>query len=200
MAKKKNEKKKEEVYIENEKLVEEFLIWREKWKELSNYNVDVQPPPSDYMVKAFVEIPVRFARTPKFNGYTYKDDLISAATFAILRYFWKFDPEISKNAFSFLTQITYFTFIAEIAKERKESYIKYVATNDFMAKVGDFSLEDENVQENVAALMAKHYNESMVAHHDGTVNKIKKHNKVIENSIENLICPGFDKNDYLKEY
>lgn len=193
--------KKSKNYVENEKLLEEFIVWRQQWKEHSNMDKDNLPPPSDYMVRAFVEIPSRYSRTPKFNGYTYKDDLISAATYALLKYFWKFDPEVSKNPFAFLTQITYYTFISEIQKERKESYIKYVSTNDFLMRAeGHLEEEEEsNIQENAAAMFNRHYNESLVAHHDGTAAKIKKHNKIVENSIERFLCPDYDAEALKKE-
>lgn len=194
-------RQKSKVYIENDRLLEEFIVWRQAWKELSDMDLKRQPPPTDYMVKAFMEIPERFARTPKFNGYTYKEDLVGQAIYAILRYFWKFDPEVSKNPFAFLTQIAYFTFIAEISKERKESYVKYVSTNDFLA-TGEGQFEEEElkeIQENTSAMFNRHYNESLVAHHDGTVSKIKKHNKIVENSIERLICPDYDPEELKKD-
>ena len=195
------EKKITKDYINNARLLTEFLEWRERWKNLSDMDPEMLPEPSEYMVKAFVEIPTRYARAPKFNGYTYKDDLISAATLAILKYYWKFDPNVSQNPFAFLTQIAYFTFIAEIAKERKESYIKYVQTNDFLTRgEGQFDEDDlKLIGENSFAITNRHYNESLVAHHDGTVAKIKKHNKTIEDSIENLICPDFDAEALKKE-
>lgn len=198
MAKKKKETNN---YINNERLLKEFLEWRAAWKELSDMDPAILPPPSEYMVKAFIEIPKRYSRSPKFYSYTYIEDLISAATLAIMRYYWKFDPEISANPFAFLTQVTYFTFIAEIAKERKESYIKYVQTNDFLTR-GEGLLDEEDIKmiaENVAAITGKHYNESMVAHHDGTVAKIKKHNKIVEESIENLICPEYNAEELKKD-
>ena len=188
-------------YINNDQLLEEFIVWRQAWKELSDMDPEIKPPPSDYMVKAFIEIPTRFIHTPKFNGYTYKDDLIGQAIYAILKYYWKFDPEVSKNPFAFLTQIAYYTFISEIQKERKESYVKFVSTNDFLQRgEGQFSEEEQQmVQENTSTIFNRHYNESLVAHHDGTVNRIKKHNKIVENSIENLLCPDYDPEELKKE-
>lgn len=188
-------------YIQNEQLLEEFIVWRQKWKEYSDMDKEHLPPISDYMARAFIEIPTRYSRSPKFNGYTYKDDLISAAIYAILKYFWKFDPEISNNPFAFITQIAYFTFIAEIQKERKESYIKYVTTSDFLTRAeGLLEAEEEaTIQENVSAMFTRHYNESLVAHHNGTVAKNKKHNKIVENSIERFICPDYNAEELKKD-
>lgn len=193
--------KKEAHYADNERLLKEYKEWREIWEKKNGKDLNDIPPPTKYMSEVFLELPRRFARVPKYSGYTYKEDLMSCATLAMCRYFWKFDPEISEHPFSFLTQICYFSFIAEIAKERKESYIKYVQTNEFLARGGDlFEGEDKEVKEKVDAILAKHYNESLVAHHDGTVAKIKKHNKTIENSIENLICSDFDAEKLKKDY
>ncbi len=187
-------------YVKNEELLAEFVKWREDWKALSNFDMNKKPPPSEFMTKAFLEIPVNFSRTPKFYGYTYRDEMCADATAALLENFWKFDPKISQKPFSFLTQICYFTFITFITKERKQSYIKYVSVNDFLTNAGEIlDAEENDIKENVQQTFARHYNESLVAHHDGTVAKIKKHNSIIENSIENLLCPDFNPEELKKE-
>lgn len=187
-------------YVKNEELLEEFKIWREQWRVLSNYDQNLKPPPTEYITKAILSIPENYSRVPKFYGYTYRDDMVNAARLALFENFWKFDPEISQKPFSFMTQICYFTFITFITKERKQSYIKYVSVNDFIEGMGDnLDNEEQDIRANVKQMFEKHYNESLVAHHDGTVTKIKKHNAIIENSIENLLCPGFDPKELLKE-
>tara|TARA_Y100000296_G_scaffold77613_1_gene99364 strand:- start:313 stop:699 length:387 start_codon:yes stop_codon:yes gene_type:complete len=51
-----------------------------------------------------------------------------------LMYCSNFDPEKSKNPFSYFTQIIYYAFLRRIQKEKKQSYIKYKC----------FELMDEN--------------------------------------------------------
>jgi hypothetical protein len=45
-----------------------------------------------------------------------------------LMYFKNFDPEKSKNPFAYFTQIVFYAFIRRILKEKKQTYIKYKAT------------------------------------------------------------------------
>jgi len=47
-----------------------------------------------------------------------------------LMYAHNFDPEKSKNPFSYFTQIIYFAFLRRIEKEKKQSYIKYKIMED----------------------------------------------------------------------
>ena len=42
-------------------------------------------------------------------------------------YAHNFDPDKSKNPFSYFTQIIYYAFLRRIQKEKKQSYIKYKA-------------------------------------------------------------------------
>ena len=42
-----------------------------------------------------------------------------------LMYAHNFDPEKSKNPFSYFTQIIYYAFLRRIEKEKKQNYIKY---------------------------------------------------------------------------
>ena len=42
-----------------------------------------------------------------------------------LMYAHNFDPEKSKNPFSYFTQIIYYAFLRRIEKEKKQSYVKF---------------------------------------------------------------------------
>jgi hypothetical protein len=46
-------------------------------------------------------------------------------------YFENFNPDKSKNPFAYFTQIIYFAFLRRIAKEKKQTYVKYKATEMF---------------------------------------------------------------------
>lgn len=43
-------------------------------------------------------------------------------------YFNNFNPDKSKNPFAYFTQIIYFAFLRRIGKEKKQTYVKYKAT------------------------------------------------------------------------
>jgi hypothetical protein len=43
-------------------------------------------------------------------------------------YFNNFNPDKSKNPFAYFTQIIYYAFLRRIQKEKKQTYVKYKAT------------------------------------------------------------------------
>lgn len=51
--------------------------------------------------------------------------MISDGVENCLMYAHNFDPEKSKNPFSYFTQMIYYAFLRRIEKEKKQSYIKY---------------------------------------------------------------------------
>ena len=175
-------------YIDNNKLLEEFKTWKASWDgDIKNI-----PSPSLYMQKAFLEIPKRFASTPKFYGYTYKDDMVSEAVFNIFRNFYKFDDKLSNNPFAYITQICHFTFLAFIQNERKQCYIKRAQLLDLC----DELLDDPSVVLDAGELNTYNENDK---YFNGQFNKAKKFNRTIDESIENIICPDFNKEELYKK-
>jgi hypothetical protein len=65
---------------------------------------------------------------PNFINYTYRDEMMSDGIENCLMYFGNFDPTKSKNPFAYFTQIIYFAFLRRISKEKKQTYVKYKAT------------------------------------------------------------------------
>lgn len=59
-------------------------------------------------------------------------------------YFRNFDPLKSSNPFAYFTQIIYFAFLRRIAKEKKQLYVKYKATEQFGLLDENETFEDEN--------------------------------------------------------
>ena len=47
-----------------------------------------------------------------------------------VRYCRNFDPEKSKNPFSYFTQIIYYAFLRRIEREKKQTYVKYKMTEN----------------------------------------------------------------------
>ena len=45
-----------------------------------------------------------------------------------VRYCKNFDPQKSKNPFSYFTQIVYYAFLRRIEREKKQTYVKYKVT------------------------------------------------------------------------
>jgi hypothetical protein len=111
-------------YIDNDKFFSEMKEWKESVIE-SRESGDNPPPITEYIGKCFWDIAQHLSNKSNFCNYPFKDDMIGDAVENCLMYAHNFDPEKSKNPFSYFTQITYYAFIRRIEKEKKQNYIKY---------------------------------------------------------------------------
>jgi DNA-directed RNA polymerase specialized sigma24 family protein len=87
-----------------------------------------EEPPivTDYIGSCFLKIANGLSYRPNFINYTYRQDMISDGIENCLQYIHNFDPEKSKNPFSYFTQIIYYAFIRRIQKEKKQSHVKHM--------------------------------------------------------------------------
>ena len=98
-------KKKSIHYVDNAKFLEAMKEWKDKCKDAEE--TGEEPP-----------------RIPNFINYTYRQEMISDGIENCLQYIHNFDPDKSKNPFSYFTQIIYYAFIRRIQKEKKQAHIK----------------------------------------------------------------------------
>ena len=111
-------------YVDNDK----FFLEIKKWKQrvIDAREVDESDPPStEYMGECFLKISENLAWRPNFINYTFRDDLVSDGIENCLLYAHNFNPEKSKNPFSYFTQIIHHAYIRRITKEKKQMHIKY---------------------------------------------------------------------------
>tara|TARA_R110002074_G_scaffold149580_3_gene302202 strand:+ start:451 stop:1056 length:606 start_codon:yes stop_codon:yes gene_type:complete len=122
MKEKDNDKKAH--YIDNK----EFFKAMSEWKLLVNEANDMgepRPPISTYIGVCFMKIAEHLSFKANFTNYPYKEEMIGDAIENCIMYAHNFDPDKSKNPFSYFTQITYYAFLRRIEKEKKQSYIKF---------------------------------------------------------------------------
>lgn len=112
-------------YINNSDFLKALVDFKERKK--SNPN---EPIPN-YIGECFMKIAEGLSHKPNFINYTYRDEMIGDGIENCLMYFNNFNPEKSKNPFAYFTQIIYFAFLRRIQKEKKQTYIKYKATEQF---------------------------------------------------------------------
>tara|TARA_Y100000004_G_scaffold193993_1_gene257654 strand:- start:1271 stop:1903 length:633 start_codon:yes stop_codon:yes gene_type:complete len=111
-------------YIDNN----EFFDAMVEWKKLVNAAESVgdpKPPITNYIGECFLKIATRLAFRANFINYPYQDEMIGDGVENCIMYASNFDPEKSKNPFSYFTQIIYYAFLRRIQKEKKQMYIKY---------------------------------------------------------------------------
>jgi hypothetical protein len=118
MAKKSNH------YIDNEKFFEKIKEWKLIVIEAEESG-EPRPPVTNYIGECFLKIAEHLSYRPNFINYPYREEMISDGIENCLSYAHNFDPQKSKNPFSYFTQIVYYAFLRRIEREKKQSYIKY---------------------------------------------------------------------------
>jgi hypothetical protein len=113
-------------YIDNNEFFEAMCGWKKLVIEAESCD-EPKPPVTDYIGECFLKIATRLAFRANFINYPYQDEMIGDGVENCIMYCSNFDPEKSKNPFSYFTQIIYYAFLRRIQKEKKQMYIKYKA-------------------------------------------------------------------------
>ena len=116
-------KKKGAHYVDNKMFLQAMKDWKDQCKEAEEMGEET-PRISDYIGECFLKIANGLSYRPNFINYTYRQEMISDGIENCLQYIHNFDPDKSKNPFSYFTQIIYYAFIRRIQKEKKQSHIK----------------------------------------------------------------------------
>lgn len=95
-------------------------------KEREQRKQDGRPPPTipNEIGKIFIQIATNLSNRYNFNGYTFKDEMISDGILNAVEAIDSFNPEKSSNPFAYFTQIIYWAFVRRIEKEKKERSIR----------------------------------------------------------------------------
>jgi hypothetical protein len=118
---------KKKQYVNNADFLAALIEYKEGCK-LAKKNKTSPPAIPNYIGECFMKIAEGLSHKPNFINYTYRDEMISDGIENCLMYFDNFDPAKSKNPFAYFTQIIYFAFLRRISKEKKQTYVKYKAT------------------------------------------------------------------------
>jgi hypothetical protein len=118
---------KQKHYINNADFLKALVDYKEECKQAKK---EKKPKPAipNYIGECFMKIAEGLSHKPNFINYTYRDEMMSDGIENCLQYFDNFDPAKSKNPFAYFTQIIYFAFLRRIGKEKKQTYVKYKAT------------------------------------------------------------------------
>ncbi len=115
--------KRSEHYVNNK----EFLAALENYfAEVERAALNDKPKPQipRYIGECFLKIANHLSYKPNFVNYMFKDDMICDGIENCVRYIANFNPEKSKNPFSYFTQIIYYAFLRRISQEKKQLEIK----------------------------------------------------------------------------
>jgi hypothetical protein len=80
----------------------------------------IMPRLPNYIGKCFVDIAEHLSMRPNFSNYIFREDMVMDAVENMVVCASNFDPEKSKNPFSYFTQVAWYAFIRKISKEKKQ--------------------------------------------------------------------------------
>lgn len=105
--------------------------------------LQTKPRVSNYIGQCLYKIARGFQTKPLYINRTYPDDLCSNAVENCLKYITNYDPEKSSNAFSYFTQITYYSFLRTIYQENNQKNIEtaIIEKSEFSALFNGADLE-----------------------------------------------------------
>jgi hypothetical protein len=111
-------------YINNQEFYHAIIEYKEKLKTNPTERVP------EYIGKCILDIARKYSTIPKFSGYSFREEMISDAIENCLLYLTNFDETKYSNPLAYYTQICFYAFLRRIAKEQKQSYIKYKLITD----------------------------------------------------------------------
>lgn len=111
-------------YVDNKKLLESIIEYRDKVL-ISKKNGTPKPIIPEYVGHCILLIANRLSMKPNFANYSYREEMVSDGTENCVSYIDNFNPTKSTNPFAYFTQIIYYAFLRRIQKEKKQQYIKH---------------------------------------------------------------------------
>ena len=113
-------------------------------KKLLETNPDLRI--SEYIGECILKICTNLSHKSNFNGYSYKEEMISDAIESCLAAVDKYDSEKYSNPFAYFTQCAFYAYLQRLAKEKKQQAIKGRMVQN-MINDGSFSLSGEDLPE-----------------------------------------------------
>ena len=106
-------------FIDNKEMYAAFVDYRKK-VDVAQENGETRPVVPRYIGKCFLDIAEHLSMRPNFSNYIYRQDMVMDAVENCVIYCHRFDPEKSKNPFSYFTQVCWYAFIRRIGKEKRQ--------------------------------------------------------------------------------
>ena len=111
-------------FIDNKEFYAAFVQLRKEIDEAKEKGLkrgdEGWPLISPYIGKCFLDIAEHLSMRPNFSNYIYRQEMVSDAAENCCTYAHNFDPEKSKNPFSYFTQVCWYAFIRRIGKEKRQ--------------------------------------------------------------------------------
>ena len=125
-------KRRKNNFIDNKEFYAAIKDFRAKYTAAKEAGEELPDMPR-YLGKCFLDIAEHLSMRPNFSNYMYRQDMVMDAVENCVLYWHRFDPEKSKNPFSYFTQVCWYAFIRRINKEKRQIDIcdKIIAKSGF---------------------------------------------------------------------
>jgi hypothetical protein len=122
MSEVKPRKRRKNNFIDNKEFYSAMVDYKVKVDKARAQGLERKewPPIPRYIGKCFLDIAEHLSMRPNFSNYIYRQDMVMDAVENCVVYCYNFDPEKSKNPFSYFTQVCWYAFIRRISKEKKQ--------------------------------------------------------------------------------
>lgn len=122
MTEVKPRKRRKNNFIDNKEFYSAMVEYKTKVNKAREEGLERKdwPPIPRYIGKCFLDIAEHLSMRPNFSNYIYRQDMVMDAVENCVVYCYNFDPEKSKNPFSYFTQVCWYAFIRRISKEKKQ--------------------------------------------------------------------------------
>ena len=176
-------------YVDNKLFLEALKEYRQTVADAEASGQD-KPRIPEYIGSCFLLIAQRLTYRPNFMNYTYKEDMISDGIENCLAYIHNFNPDKSNNPFAYFTQIIYYAYIRRIQKEKRQTYIKYKATEkaNIFGELANYSDADADTMDEISYVSNGHM-ESFIGDYEET--KRLKNEKRKKRGIDKLLEEQF---------
>jgi len=184
-------------YVDNKEFFKCMVEWKKEIVEADSCD-ESRPPVTDYIGECFLKIANHLSYRPNFINYPFREEMIGDGIENCLMYAHNFNPEKSKNPFSYFTQIIYYAFLRRIEKEKKQNYIKFKLLETAEdAQIRDWfkdnyfekeKKEDVNNEElSSDKLLAKHFKLNKTDIEKFTPKKKKDKKKKTKNNLDEVL-------------
>lgn len=116
--------KKKTMYLDKKEFYQATLDYKRKCQEADRLGLP-RPQLSNYIGQSISKMAEKIATMPCYMNYSYKEEMIGDGIANCIEYFDRFDPDRSKEAFSYFTQVIIYAFWRRIYKENKNRYAIY---------------------------------------------------------------------------
>jgi len=106
-------------YLNNNNLRPQIKLSQERYRGSNQPDKTTASCMTPELVKMLMTLVNRYASRSNWRNYTYLDDMKSEALISLLTGALKYDEKTSPNAFGYLTQFIYHSFLTTLEKEKK---------------------------------------------------------------------------------